>query len=280
VTDDHLSIDRLAEGLGTAQVIGAGRIELHRRIGSTNDRIRELARAGTAAGAVAAAETQTGGRGRRGRTWHSPAGAGLYFSVLLRPTIPPDMLPLITIAAGVGAAEAVESLAGRTPDLKWPNDLLMDGLKIGGILTEIEFNGDAPDFVVVGLGINVNLDVADLEPELVGAAGSLSMALGRPLDRTSLLIALLGGLERAWLDLCAGRRDALLERYRRKCFLIGERVTARIGERTVEGWAEDVDRWGRLMLRSSERDALIPLSGGEVFQVRPAGPGNKDASPR
>src|SRR4051794_14278733 len=138
---------------------------------STNDEAAAWARAGAPHGALVIADAQTGGRGRLGRTWHSPPGENLYFSTVLRPEIPPHRAPPLTLAVGVALADAVRE-AGCDAQLKWPNDLLLDGKKVAGILTEMTTSGGRVEFVVIGIG--VNLDARAFPAELDGRATSIA----------------------------------------------------------------------------------------------------------
>lgn len=198
---------------------------------STNRLAADLARAGAADELVVGADHQTAGRGRRGRTWESRPGAALLVSVVLRPAP-----PLITLAAGVAAADACEAVAGVVTSLKWPNDVLVDGAKVGGILSELV--GDA---AVVGLGVNLAW-----APE--GAA-----RLGPAVDREELLRAYLAGLDDG--------RD-VLARYRRRCATLGRRVKVEVLGDRVEGTAEAVDHEGRLVVDGR------PISAGDVVHLR------------
>lgn len=171
--------------------------EWHAACGSTNDLAAERARAGAPAGLVVAADAQTTGRGRLGRSWHSPAGDNLYFSVVLRPARAAAEIPPLTLLAGAAVAQALAAL-GLPPRLKWPNDVeLLDEAgrrrKVAGILTEMASAGASASHVVVGVGVNVN-GVA-FPPEIAERATSLRRALGRPVDRAELLAAVLGALE-------------------------------------------------------------------------------------
>jgi BirA family biotin operon repressor/biotin-[acetyl-CoA-carboxylase] ligase len=186
-------------------------------VDSTNRLAADMVRAGAADGLVVGADHQTAGRGRRGRTWESPPGSNLLVSVVLRP-VP----PLVTLAAGVAAAEACEAVAGVATSLKWPNDVLVGGTKVGGILSELV--GDA---AVVGLGLNLGW-----APE--GAA-----RLGSGVDRDELLAAYLAGLDDP---------PDVLARYRARCSTIGRRVRVELPGTTVEGVAEAVDDDGRLVV--------------------------------
>ena len=157
---------------------------------STNDLAKELAAQGAPEGTVVVAETQTGGRGRLGREWNSPPGVGLYVSLVLRPMLPPMELPQITLTTAVAVVRAVRRVTGVAPGIKWPNDLLLNGKKLGGILTEMETESDRIRHVVVGLGLNVNNPA--FPPELAATATSLALATGRAFSRVQLL--------QAWLE--------------------------------------------------------------------------------
>jgi BirA family biotin operon repressor/biotin-[acetyl-CoA-carboxylase] ligase len=200
-------------------------------IDSTNRFAADAARAGAADGLVVGADHQTAGRGRRGRTWESPAGSGLLVSLVLRP-VP----PLVTLAAGLAAAEACEQVAGVATTLKWPNDVLLDGRKVGGILSELV--GDA---AVVGLGLNLTWAPA-------GAAW-----LGPDVDRDELLAAYLAGLDQP---------ADVLARYRQRCATIGRRVRVELPGETVEGVAEAVDDEGRLVVDGRK------ITAGDVLHLR------------
>ena len=159
------------------------------------DAAAALAHAGAANGVVVAAEQQTAGRGRRGTTWESPAGAGLYFSLIVRPQAPTpksQALSLVTLAAGVGVRDGVAAATGLAPDLKWPNDLLVNRRKLAGILAEGQAIGTPQQAVIIGVGLNVQ--PAAYPPDVSRRATSLEGELGRPVDRDVLLSAVLAGL--------------------------------------------------------------------------------------
>lgn len=161
---------------------------------STNSDALDAARSAAPHGSVYFADEQWAGRGRGGHEWRSAAGEGLYVSVLLRPSVPAARLPLLPLAAGLAAAQAIRSAAGLTVDLRWPNDLLLGPRKAGGILVEAKTSGGAVDFAVVGIGINVHQ--RSFEPGLATPATSLEMEAGRRVSRQGLLVCLLESLER------------------------------------------------------------------------------------
>jgi BirA family biotin operon repressor/biotin-[acetyl-CoA-carboxylase] ligase len=252
--------ERLAARLDTRWLGRA--YEWHSSCASTSDLAAALARAGAPAGLVVAADAQTAGRGRLGRTWHSPAGDNLYFSVLLRPSRPAADIPPLTLLAGAAVAEALLPL-GVTPRLKWPNDVeLVDAggarRKLAGILTEMASAGDRVEHVVVGIGINVN--TGDFPPEIAERATSLRRALGHPVDRADLLAAVLGALEPRCEDFERRGAAAAVEAFAAHAALPDRcRVGApgRPGD-VLEGVALGVDPDGALRLRDD---------GGRVHRV-------------
>jgi BirA family transcriptional regulator, biotin operon repressor / biotin---[acetyl-CoA-carboxylase] ligase len=242
--------------------------------GSTNADLLAEAAAGGAEGMVLVAESQTAGRGRLGRHWTSPPGAGLTFSVLLRPDgVPGALLGWLPLLAGVAAAAAVRAVAAVEPGLKWPNDVLAGGAKLGGILAER--TGGA---IVVGIGINVAQRRADL-PGDAATSLVLQAAPGAAADpaglRGRLLAGTLDGLAgwyRAWRDQAApGDADecGLRQEYLRWCVTLGREVRVTLpGGRAVAGTAAGVDRAGRLEVRTA--DGVVPVSAGDVVHLRPA----------
>lgn len=190
---DSEALERLLEGSRLGH-----RIVALETVESTNQVARRLARAGAPDGTLVLAERQTAGRGRRGRVWASPAGLGLYASFVLRPEAPgPAYGAALQLAAGVAVAEAVAVWLPRPPELLWPNDCLADGAKLAGVLVEAESDGNGLDFLVCGIGVNVNQRATDFPAELVGVATSLRRLSGAPRSRTELLARLVRAMD-AW----------------------------------------------------------------------------------
>lgn len=248
------------------------------RTGSTNADLVEEARRGTAVPAVLLAEAQTAGRGRLGRVWQAPPGSSLLLSVLDRPPLTPREAHLTTTAVAVAAAEAVESLAGLAPGLKWPNDLVVeDGRrgsgtrKLGGVLAESVVEGDRLGAVVVGIGLNVAWP-EELPPELEGIATSLRHEVGRAIDRVELAAALLRGADAhlAALDEDDGRRR-LLDGYRRRCTTLGRDVRVEVAGGEVLGRAVGIDGDGHLEVVDDEGRRRV-VAVGDVVHLRPREP--------
>jgi len=233
--------------------------------GSTNEDALMAARDGAPEGLVIAAEAQTAGRGRQGRSWQSLHGAALTFSVLLRPGPVPATRGWVPLLAGVAAATALREVTGVDARLKWPNDVMVRDRKLGGILAE-----QADGAIVVGLGINVRGQGRDLP---VATATSLELHGAAETDRTDLLAEILRQLERwyrLWQGAGSGDADAcgLRPRYRLLSATIGREVQVRLpGNRVLAGIAADVDGSGQLLVTRADGD-LVAISAGDVIHVR------------
>lgn len=243
--------------------------ELHvlGEVTSTSDVVAAAARAGEPEGLVVVAEQQAGGRGRLGRTWASPPRAGLTFSVLLRPTAPMERWTLLPLLAGVATALAIAERTGIEVRLKWPNDLVVDGRKIGGILAEV--TGGA---VVVGIGINVTT-AADELPGPGATSIALEQGTSGSTDRTPLLLAMLRELGPRYLawQAAGGAAALVVPDFRQLCATVGRDVLVTMpGGDDVTGTATGVDDDGRLVVRRPDGSTLA-VSAGDVVHVRPAG---------
>jgi BirA family biotin operon repressor/biotin-[acetyl-CoA-carboxylase] ligase len=236
---------------------------------STNDRARELAEAGAVHGEVVIAESQTAGRGRRGRTWSSPSGRNLYMSVVLRPQLPPQRAPELTLVASLAACDACRQ-AGVEAAIKWPNDVLVDDRKVAGILTELSAEPDAVQWVVLGIGVNLNAASGDFPDELRDVATSLAIERGQPVPRALFAAALLSVLEQ-WLDLHASEGFApIREAWRSRSCTLGREVRVDADGGAVSGVAEDIDETGALLVRT--RGGLARLVSGDVRLLRRVDP--------
>jgi BirA family biotin operon repressor/biotin-[acetyl-CoA-carboxylase] ligase len=246
----------------------AGEWEVRRfgEIDSTNTYVLDQARQGAAEGLVAVVEHQTAGRGRLDRRWESPPGANLLASVLLRPGCEPDDLHLCTGAVALAAADACAEVAGVEPVLKWPNDLLVNGAKLAGVLAEAEFVGDRLEAVVVGIGLNVAWPgPADAGGTCLDDAGGTGQ---QPVDKAVLIERLLEGLSarRPLLDDEAGRR-ALAGEVRRRCATLGQRVRVTLPTGELTGLASAIDDTGHLVVDTASGPQLV--SAGDVVHLRP-----------
>jgi len=225
-------------------------VEVVAEIGSTNDAVMAAGRAGRAEGLAVVADRQTAGRGRRGRSWASAAGVGLYTSLLLRPDLPPDRIPLITLVAGLGVSEAVEETAGVAARLKWPNDVVVDGRKVAGILAETAFAETGISHVVVGIGVNVNHDRRDLPEAEFPEATSLYLATGRITLRGRLAATVYERIDHWYGVFCERRFDEILASGRGRSATLNRVVEVQAREGTWRGVAMDLDGDGALLVRA------------------------------
>ena len=266
-----IAAQMLRSGLYT-RTIGRS-VRYYQSTGSTMDDAAAWARAGADEGAVVVAETQTASRGRMGRRWVSQEG-NLYFSVLFRPDA--AALPLLSPLAGVAVARAIRQVAGIYPTIKWPNDIMVDGRKVAGILAESALAGSEIQYAIVGIGVNVALDVS-ADPEIAATAASLNRLADKDIDRAELLRRVLQHMDARYLDISRGRSP--IPEWRRWLDTIGQRVTVAHHDTAQTGLAEDIDEHGNLLLRT-DAGQLLTLTAGDITlnPVYPAHPGkNKDA---
>ena len=231
-------------------------------VDSTNRYALDAARAGEAAGLVVVADHQTAGRGRLGRTWEAPAGASLLVSVLLRPDLRPDAVHLLTMAAGLAMADAVEAVAGFAPTLKWPNDLLAGSRKLAGMLTEAEVVDGAVRAVVVGIGVNVQWQ--EFPPEIAETATACNLVAGHDVSRDALLDAFVERYGARLVDL-----DAVPEDYRARLGTLGQRVRIELADAAFEGDAVGVLDDGSLEVLTDDGSRRT-VTAGDVVHLRPA----------
>jgi len=249
--------NEIQKGLETLRL--GRKIHYFQEIDSTNAYAWRLAQEGAEEGEIVVAESQTRGRGRKGRPWFSPPYRNLYISLILRPRMPPIHAPQITLMAAVALAETVESFLSFTPEIKWPNDILVSGKKLGGILTESSCEGERILFVVLGIGVNLNLP-EELMPEAIRhSATSLFMVTGKKVDRVAFARRLIQSLERCYEDLeqngfSPGRWESYFG-------LRGKRVRVNMGDRYVVGKALGIDADGALLLEDEEGTVEKIISG-------------------
>lgn len=233
---------------------------------STNDFAFKLAQEGAFHGEVVIAEEQTQGRGRRGRSWVSPPNANLYFSVVLRPDVPPQRAPELTLVTAVAVAETLRE-AGADAEIKWPNDLQVSGKKVAGILTELSAEPDAVHFVIVGVGVNLNVRDAELPEDVRRLATSVAEVRKQKVPRALFAAALLTRLEQ-WLDRHAEEGfGPVREIWKQLSATLGRDVLVRTERREFTGRAVDIDESGALLVRTAEGTERV--LAGDVEQLRP-----------
>ena len=232
---------------------------------STNRYVLDEARDGAPEGLVAVADHQTAGRGRLGRTWTAPPGSSLLVSVLLRPQLEVVRAHLVTMAAGVAACEAVFLTAGFAPSLKWPNDLVVGGRKLAGMLSEADVRDGTINALVVGIGINVNW--GDFPPEIAETATACNLVAGGDVDRDELLARFLERLDHRYDVLMSPTGDqAILGEYRQRCATLGRDVRVETGDGVIEGRASDVTDAGHLLVDVDGRVEEVAV--GDVVHLR------------
>ncbi len=264
--------------------------ELWDEIGSTNDRAIELAKDGTGEGVFIIARSQLGGRGRQGRKWVSPPDSGVFMSILLRPKLSPSDLPLISLATGVAVSEALESTCGIKAGLKWVNDIVVAGKKLGGILAEMPGsrradasevaagrtlrgnsvgtkNGEErkilPAAVIVGIGINLFHEKGSLPDELKDRITSVKDHSSIETNANRLVAEILNCLESQYNNLLHGAPEFVLDEWKQRSITLGKRVRATIGDDTIEGNAIDITESGALILQLDSGETEV-VHAGEI----------------
>lgn len=243
---------------------GASKIYYYPSLDSTSTRLQQLAGEGAPGGAVVLADAQEAGRGRRGRFWHSPPGKGIYFSVLLRPPqLDPAGAAPLTLVAAVAAARELRRAAALPVAVKWPNDLLVGGKKLGGILTEASISGPAVQHIVLGIGLNVNHLSADFPAELRTAVTSLRLERRRSFERRALFLNLLGELLKSCRLFFNEGFAPFQQPWREMSATLGNRVELEQARGTLRGKALDIDSTGALIVEGGEGE-LHRIFCGEI----------------
>ena len=234
---------------------------------STQRVARELARDGAAEGTVVIAEAQSAGRGRLGRTWHSPRGVNLYCSIVLRPALPPAAVPQVALVAGVAVAAALAETAGCTPRIKWPNDVLVDGRKVAGALTEMEAEVERVQHVILGIGVNLNAAQSAFPPELRDRATSLFLATGRKVDRAAVTGRLLAALEARYGRFLEGGFEAVRPEWESYSCLTGTDVRVASPDGEVAGRVLGLDADGALRVARPDGTSTRIIAGEVTLRV-------------
>lgn len=259
---DLLLADDLLSRLGRTKIVGRD-IRVFKQTTSTNDVVEKLASDGVKEGVAVFAESQTSGRGRLGRKWLSPAKQGLWFSILLRPDLRPMEATQITIAGATALARAIRAQTGAPAQIKWPNDILIGGRKVAGSLTELNAELDHVKYVILGIGLDVNMTASDFPVELRKTATSLRIETGKTVHRAALAAAILRELDRDYARICSGQFESVANEWEGLCSTLGQHIGIRIGDRVVKGRAESLDGAGALLLRT-EHGRLERIIGGDV----------------
>ena len=236
-------------------------IHYFEKLDSTNLKASQLAREGAPEGTCVIAESQDSGRGRFNREWFSPPGKNIYLSIIFRPNVPPLRIQGLTLVAAVAVAEAIESRTALVPQIKWPNDLLIDGKKIAGILTEMTADQDRIHSVVLGVGLNVNIEGGEFPPELSELATSLSEKKGERCSRVALVAALLIRLEIRYRTFLEDGLAPVLPHWNRRSFVSNRTVRVVDGGTIITGKVIGLDEDGALKLSNSKGETIRVIAG-------------------
>jgi len=259
---DWLSAERIREGLKT-RFVGQNLV-VYKTIGSTNEVLKDMARLGAPEGTLLVAEEQTQGKGRWGRTWVAPAASSLLFSLLFRPGCAARDAAQLTMLTGLGVLDGIRQATGLDVYTKWPNDLMVGNRKVGGILAELDTTGELLDWMVVGVGLNVNFDPSQI-PEIAATATSLFRELGCQVSRVDLLGSILVAVEERYLRWQRG--ETFHAEWRARCDTLGRLVQVQTPSGVQVGQAEAVDAEGALILRQAD-GSLARFLIGEVSLAR------------
>jgi len=259
---DALHADDLISRLGKTRVIGRD-IRVFQETTSTNDVVEKLAADGVKEGVAVFAESQREGRGRLGRKWLSPPQRGLWFSVLLRPDLRPQEATRLMVASATALARAIQVSTGLEPAIKWPNDILVRGRKVAGILTELNAELDHVKYVIVGIGVNVNVNPGEFPPDLRKQATSLKAEAGMSISRPGLAASVLRELDNDYARICDNDFATVADEWAAQCSTLGHTVVIRVGDRQIRGRAETLGDDGALLLRT-EHGHLERITGGDV----------------
>ena len=258
---DRLFALDVAHGLNTKFI--AKKIHYFDYLSSTMDLAMQLGIQAAPNGTLVLAESQTKGRGRLGRSWASPKYKGIYLSLILRPKISPSASPVLTLLSAVSICEAIKNIVGLDAQIKWPNDVFIYNKKIAGILTEMNAEVDKVNFVVIGIGLNVNND----KKSLIAQATSLKEQAGQSLSRVMLLQELLRRIEINYSLLEDKGAQAIIDKWRNFSLTLGKRVKVSCQDKYIEGQAVDVDKDGALLIRK-DSGLIQKVFSGDVMHCR------------
>lgn len=257
---DLLLPHEIKENLGTS-ILGK---EIHsfKVLRSTNELGFRLAQNRAPEGTLIVSEHQTRGRGRLGRNWFSPAEVGLWMSLILKPDIPPSKAPGISLCAGLALVLAINEMTDLKAKIKWPNDCVVNGKKIAGILLELSAELDKIDFIILGVGVNVNQNKEDFPKNLIKKATSLKMECGEEISRLKLIKLFLKKFEKIYLEFKKNGLTRLMPEIKMLSALLGKKVKARLGKMILRGRAKDIDENGSLIIVTRGKEKAI--SAGEI----------------
>lgn len=270
ISQPDLSIESIRNILSKESCTIGLELLFYNTIGSTNSVGADLALKGCKEGTVIIADEQTTGKGRLGRRWISPAGKNLYLSIILRPPISPRGATILTIMSAVACCNAIRNITFLPVMIKWPNDLIIDDKKIGGILTEIKADIDKISYAIIGIGINVNIDIEEFPEDVREIATSIKTLTGRQFSRTDMIISILKEMQK-WYDvLLSNGKMEILSHWQKLSSTIGKKVKATIWDNVYIGLAETIDNDGLLILRLQD-NTCMKIDAGDITMLRDEG---------
>lgn len=255
---DLLNVELICNGLG--QSMFSTKIVFHRSLDSTNILAKELATKGSPEGTIVLTEEQTRGMGRMGRRWLSPGYVNLLFSILLYPNIKPDQIFVLTMTLALATIEAIKERSGLTPRIKWPNDLYVDRRKLAGILAEFSLSHGRTEYVILGLGLNVNWN-PNHEADVTNPATSILQETGIILLRNDLLAGILRLFEDYYRDVLAGKIDDFYRRWNELSLIMGQEVEIQSAKERIRGTAIRIDKKGALVIKDNHDKEQKIISG-------------------
>lgn len=257
-----LDVDRVREDLEKVRL--GTRFHYFPEIDSTNAQARQLAENGAAEGEVVIAESQSQGRGRLGRRWQSPPFVNLYLSVILRPRLPPIHVPQLTLMGAVALADTAAAFISQAPAIKWPNDILVNGKKLAGILTEASCDAERVNYVILGIGVNLNYRVDRMPEEIRARATSIVELTRQEVNRESFLSRLIQDLDRCYGELEEAGFAAIARQWEARCSLSGRRVRVESLDQVVLGRAQGIDRDGALLVEDDHGKVQRVIAGDVI----------------
>jgi BirA family biotin operon repressor/biotin-[acetyl-CoA-carboxylase] ligase len=240
-----------------SDIFGSQEIHIFSETDSTNVQAFKIASAGAAEGSIVIAESQTGGKGRLGRKWESPSGKNLYLSIVVRPKIPTLSAPRLTLVTAVALSETFDSAGAPGHRIKWPNDILFNDKKISGILTEMKGDCDNIDFIIIGVGVNLNSSSVEYPEEIKNSAISLKEITGGEINRLDFLNLFLLNFERNYLDFLQGGFPVILERWIRKSAIINQKIKVTNYNEVITGAVTEVTHDGNLIVTTDNGTCLV-----------------------
>jgi BirA family transcriptional regulator, biotin operon repressor / biotin---[acetyl-CoA-carboxylase] ligase len=266
----RLDAEKIQNGLNPIRL--GSKILVFDTIDSTNDLARKYLEEGALEGLVLMAESQTRGRGRMGRSWASSPGTGIYMSVLLKPKIQPQRLSQLTLLTGLAVVQAVNEFTSRKAQLKWPNDILLNGKKLSGILSEYHPTQNGGNDVIIGIGVNANHSQNDFPEDLRPIATSLRIETGSPIDRQALATALIRHLDQEYNAFLRDDPPDIMKKWADHSDMFGKNISITKGNSVIHGTALRLDSQGRLLLRIKNGEEMA-FDSGEV-SLGPTAQGN------